>query len=470
MKSQAEIKDRPNLICNKIGCGIARYGKPCDQLELCKKIYKDQQEWDTLYPTEIKKRKYWKRLETKIYEPESKKEYEALVKQAETESRFRRLVGVFKKCLEMTPAYIDALKLCLAVVLSAKFRDDAPLWLDLVGTPGAGKTKLLTSLAGIDYVVFKSRITPAALVSGDRRVKSDPSLLPKLKDKCLIWKDFTEILGMKVDDKAKIYSTLRGAYDGRLDVDYGTGVIRRYTGLYFSMIAGVTSDTHLDDTASLGERRLKFKLPKTEIHTEKAKIRKALFTSESSEEETKELQTACTEFLRECNAESLPPLPNQIESRLISYAMVVGRLRTTVNREKYDSMHRITLKPEPEEAMRLAKQLKKLGQMIAIIMDEGEVTEDIFDLILDVGFSTPHPDRTSTFQAVNSVNGEMITKQSIAEKTGIASTTLSRTLDDMEAIGIVKRERGEKPKGIYGGRTGDKWCLTNEIKSLWEEV
>lgn len=405
-----------------------------------------------------------------VWEPESKEEFEALMEKTKANSRFGRLVIVFEKWLEMTPAFVDALKLSLAVVLSAKVKDDVPLWLDLVGVSGAGKTKLLTSLAEIDCVVLKSRITPAALVSGDGRLKKDPSLLPKLRGKCLIWKDFTEVLNMKQDEKSKIYDILRGAYDGILSADFGTGVFRNYKDIYFSMIAGVTNAAYLDDTAALGERRIKYKLPKTELHTQKTKMRKALSTSEFSEEGVIELQAACVKFMDGCSVLTLPTLPKSIKERLISFALTVGILRTHVDREKYDSLHRITLNPESEEAMRLVKQLKKLGQMLSIIMDEKEITEEIFDLLLKVGFSTPHPHRVNVFEAMHSMDGEGMTKQTIMEKTGIASTTLNRTLDDMKAIGIVKREKGGRRKGAVGGQTPDRWCLADEIKKLWSEV
>jgi hypothetical protein len=399
-----------------------------------------------------------------VHEPETKEEFEALME----DTRFGQLVKAFKKQLKMTEPYVDALKLSLAVILSTKFKDDTPLWLDIVGSPGTGKTVLLRSLAAISYTVFKSRITPAALVSGDVRRKIDPSLLPKLKGKCLIWKDFTEVLNMKAEEKSKIYDTLRGAYDGTVNVDYGTGASRNYTDVYFAMIAGVTNDTYLDDIAALGERRLKFKLPPEDTSTQKAKMEKAFDASESSGEGAQELQQACTAFVEACDILTLPFVSKRIKQRLISFALVIASLRAQVHREKYDTLHSILLKPEAEQPMRLAKQLKKLAQMVAIVMDEPKVTEEIFDLMLKVGLSTPHPHRVQTFHLVNSMNGEMITKDDIIEKTNISRTTLSRTLYDMEAIGIVRREKGGGIKD--GGRKPDKWKLAKEIRELWSEV
>lgn len=204
----------------------------------------------------------------------------------------------FRKHLVMTEGLVDALKIIYAVVLSTYYRDDVPLWMDVVAPPSAGKTMLLSCVKDVSCVLFKSRITPAAFVSGDRSVKKDPSILGKLNNCCLVWKDFTEFLSMHFEDKERIYAAMRGAYDGHSHTDFGNGVVRDYPDIYFTMLTGVTPNIYLDSSVSLGERRLKFKLPRTAAEDEKQKIRRIISKQQESSEVSAKLKAVSTWFIK----------------------------------------------------------------------------------------------------------------------------------------------------------------------------
>jgi len=394
-----------------------------------------------------------------VHEPESKEKYMRYVKQ----SRFGKLVTIFEKELLMTPDLIDCLKIIFATVLSAEIRDDTPLWIDIVGSPGSAKTRMLSCVQHEEKVNYFSRITPATLVSGVR-TKTDPSIMPLLTGKCLVWKDFTEILALHADDREKMYACLRGAYDGTVHVKFANGVERTYRDVYFSMLTGVTNNIYLDTSVSLGERRLKYKLPPTDIETEKDKIRKAMMQTPDSQE-LQEASEDFLKFLRE-QIDTLPTVPAEIFERIVSFAMLISRLRTIVNREKYDIEHSTRIEPEPEVGARLAKQLKKLAQLLAIVEEKKVVDEEIYQIIQKVGFSSPHPRVVKIFLALNS---KTLTKAELCEKTKLPDTTIRRTLKDLAECKIVEIEKSSKPTGQRGGKNPAKYSLSGECLKLWRE-
>jgi len=185
-----------------------------------------------------------------------------------TDITLDEVIEIFKKNIYMDEDMILALKLIIATTLSIEIMHD-PLWLYIVGPPGAGKTLLLQSLQGSEKCVFRSSLTTHCLVSGwQGEGGADISLLPKLVGRTFVLKDFTEILSMPITSQEEIYSTLRGAYDGDLIKTFGNGVERTYVDCYFSMLAGVTNAVHGHSQAELGERFLKFQLHPP--HTTKA--------------------------------------------------------------------------------------------------------------------------------------------------------------------------------------------------------
>jgi hypothetical protein len=156
---------------------------------------------------------------------------------------FDELAACFDERLLLTPDMRDALKVMCAVALSTDVRTD-PLWVYIVGTPGAGKTMMLQAFQGSTRCVFRSTVTAHGLVSGWK--EGDPSLIPLLSGKSFVLKDMTEVLSMPPMERDQIFATLRGAFDGSVDKSFGNGVHRVYNRLCeppferFSMLAGVT--------------------------------------------------------------------------------------------------------------------------------------------------------------------------------------------------------------------------------------
>ena len=141
---------------------------------------------------------------------------------------FKTAVKHFRKVLHLEQNQLDALAVCLAVVASMGTKG-TPLWLFLVGPPGSGKSEMLMAFSQLmDRCLFVSRITSETFISGMSRGDSDPSLMARLKNRCLIIKDFTCVKAMNQEKQVDLFGMLRDAYDGEISRPFGSGEVREY--------------------------------------------------------------------------------------------------------------------------------------------------------------------------------------------------------------------------------------------------
>jgi hypothetical protein len=120
-----------------------------------------------------------------------------------------------------------------AAVYVANLLGADPLWFMIIGPPSNTKTEILQCFAGHQQAVFLSTLTPNTLVSGFKTKDGfNPSLLPKLKDKLLVLKDFTSVLSMRQESRTEVIGQLREAYDGKYDKGYGNGVTINWEGKF----------------------------------------------------------------------------------------------------------------------------------------------------------------------------------------------------------------------------------------------
>jgi hypothetical protein len=82
---------------------------------------------------------------------------------------------------------------------------------------------------GLGWVHFIDSLTPNTFISGKledgpRDASRPPaSLLHRIgKTGMIVYPDFSTVLGMKQDDKAKILADMRRIYDGKLSKEFGT--------------------------------------------------------------------------------------------------------------------------------------------------------------------------------------------------------------------------------------------------------
>ena len=380
---------------------------------------------------------------------------------------FEDVEKVFRKWLYLENS--DMVKTACAVILSTKMKGD-PLWMMLVAPPGGSKTEVISSFNMCSNVYLTSSLTPHALVSGaNDRDGSDPSLLPKLNEKCLNIKDFTVILGKKEADRDEIFSIFRDAYDGSTSKDFGNGIKRHYN-CHFSILAGVTPIIYNlgMQHAGLGERFLKYYIGDSIHHpSELEMMRKAMHNVTHEFQMREELATVVRDFmhykLNQLEREDFkyPEIPIDIENRLLYSVQYAATMRGTVTRDIRNN-DIVMSKPFREVGTRLSKNLAKFLMNLAFVMGKKVVTEDEYrivkKIILDTIDQRAEEIVRKIYLACSNLDDTVATRE-VARITRYNSSTIGRIMNDLNLLRIV-------------GRTGKnnkfEWRVSDHIRELIE--
>jgi hypothetical protein len=376
---------------------------------------------------------------------------------------FTELVDVFKKWVKLDRDFVDALAISLAVPLSNSLPGE-PLWFYIIGVPGGGKTLILGSLSQSPMCSFHSTFTAKSLVSGYNR-DPDPSLLPQLNGLTAVFKDGTELLAMHPDERREAYSTLRGAYDGRVDKPFGNGVMRKYTDLHFNMLIGVTPAIRGDSQATMGERFLSIEM-KENLASLTDKLYQCVTNTSREVQMNEALCEACARFLnREVDPDRLPKIPEPHVHRIVAMAQLIALLRATVERDPRDRDWKF--RATSETGTRVVKQLAKLAMVLALALGKAEVDLDVCRILRKVMADTSIGFHVDVVKALVRNDNRPMTAGEIGTLSQINYVTLGKRLEDMTALRILdthyeeSQGRGDMPR--------TKYLLSDRLWSLWQQ-
>ncbi len=175
----------------------------------------------------------------------------------ENEPRIKRLAkpdkevsfAEWKKTIkEHFPDCAFAAEVCLSITAQILIKDITnPFALVLVDVPSAGKTITLNFFTGIEDLTYPTdKFTPASFVSNASNVKKeqlkDIDLLPRIRYKTLIVRDFATIFSEREEDLLKTMGILTRILDGEgLQTDSGIHGQRQYVGEYLFMLLAAST-------------------------------------------------------------------------------------------------------------------------------------------------------------------------------------------------------------------------------------
>lgn len=388
---------------------------------------------------------------------------------------FKTLVRHFRKVLHLEQNQLDALAMCLAVVASMGSKG-APLWLFLVGPPGCGKSEMLMAFSQlIDKCLFVSRITTETLISGMPTGSEDPSLMARIKNRCLIIKDFTCIKAMNQEKQVDLFGMLRDAYDGEVSRPFGSGQVREYRDCWFPMLAGVTHVIHADNQSAYGERFLKFELLDDDHDVMKqtnASMQKASNDAKSTTpDET--LKNAILAFFdqRKLDRTKLPDIiATQWKDKLLALAQLVAIIRTSADKKGPVYAYR----PIPENPGRLGAQFVKASQYLCWVFDQPKMNTDIYNIIKKTATDTVVSWSLEIVRAlIRNPNG--LSLADMTRELQVAIETIRPHLDTLCQIVYPYEKKGhgpviaieDQPIGDAGLKTRRVYKLDPRVVEFW---
>lgn len=380
---------------------------------------------------------------------------------------FAETVAEYQKHLEITTHHNLALQFCFSVYLATQWDGD-PLWGFVCGVPGSGKTELLCSMDGAPEAIYYSSLQAKALVSGFK-FDPDPSLIPEMIGRCSIFKDFTELLSGNQLALEDTYAVLRGWYDGHVKRKFGNGVEREYFGRG-NMLAGVTNVIHGQNDSSLGERFIKFQLPKPKTSVARKIVMSAMLNTAQEEKKNNDIKKAATAFLNRTVPKSVPAevIPEDFMERIYALSNLVSLMRAKVEYNGFGFDRELSHTPEAELPTRLGKQLVKMAMANAIVLDKPKVDEESFRLVERVAFNTAHGFHLDIVEALMRMNGGRNTEtEDIAENHRMPVTTLRRRLEDLCLLGIVNKQLFRTGKS---GRPTARYSVAPSVRRTWNNA
>lgn len=346
--------------------------------------------------------------------------------------------AVFNKWLYLEDKNI--VDVVLATIVSNRMPTEN-VWLLITAASGSAKTEILRALES-DEIYQISTLTGQTLVSGYRKHKKDPSLLPHLNNKTLVIKDFTSVLSLNGDDRAKVFADLRDSYDGSFAKGFGNEAeVARYN-VKFGILGGVTPeiDKFHSLTNVLGERFIKYR-PILTKEGRRGAIEKARQNRGQEKEMRSEIKEACSKFLKSIDATKTIETSLEAQIKIESFAEWVALLRTEVSRDGYTK--EINYLPEVEVGTRLVKQLTTIGMGLALIRGKSEITGEELTVLSKIARDTLSSKRLLLFETLFKENNYLST-QDYSDLTNLPTITCERLLEDFRLLGIVDRQGSQK--------------------------
>lgn len=329
-----------------------------------------------------------------------------------------------------------------------------PVWAMIIAASGGGKTELLNSLLDLKMVYPISSLTPQTFLSGMGGGK-DPSLLPRVRDHILIFKDWTVILSMQKDARAEIFGQLRDIHDGAMTKEFGNGQKRDWKGKV-SILAACTESVDLNQqqNAHLGERFIYYR----PVMPDRLLVaHRALDNSSAQVQMGKELKDAMYAFIKGIDFtkfEILPELKDDMKHELVNLTNFSTLARSSVIRDR-GYKQEVIFVPAPEMPTRVLQQLSLLASG-AMVANGGTLLQSDIEMVYKTALdSVP---RTNYMVIRELARADRQTTAVIASALGYPTDTIRTYLENITMIGVCTRT---KESG-----NADHWTMKPEFVEI----
>jgi hypothetical protein len=355
------------------------------------------------------------------------------------------------------------LKILPAVYVANFLEGRDPVWVMFVGPSGGGKTELLGMLNDMPKIYPISLLTPNTFLSGFPG-RNDSSLLPKVNDRIMSFKDWTSILSMNKDARAEILGQMREIFDGSLKKPFGNGKVAEWKGKV-GMIAGCTPavDIAAQMHASLGERFIYYRIAMPD-RTEVAY--RCLVNNDSAAAMRKDLKDAFYSFMKGVQTKaSTDNLPDEVKAMIVRVANVATLARSGVIRD-LGPKKEVVYVPSPEMPTRIVQQLATLAT--ALMLVNGGKFDQAADgaILMKVAMDSIPQTNRMVMEAV-AVKAWQTTAD-VAAWLGYPTSPVRMYLENLAMLGVVNRVQGKNTSEEMGA--ADRWEMCSAFVAVMNET
>jgi hypothetical protein len=378
------------------------------------------------------------------------------------------LKQVYSKWLYLEPEDNDFIDVSIAALLDREIPGD-PVWLYMIGDPGALKSELLRAYSTYPRAYTLDTLTSATFISGLTRKNPETGepepiggLLKHLDNRTVVVKDFTTLLNSSEESRSEIYGQLRSIYDGYFEKAFGTMPEKVSVRAKIGLVCGVTPviDKYSAMHSVLGERFLK-------IRTKPDKWKAATRALENEGKERlmrQELGNATRTFLESLDFSKVPEFTENQRKDILNMSMYVALLRSNIW-STYDNGYIVDMEIISSEVpTRLAKQFKHLVKLLAIIRGHPDyVTDEDMATLSRVARDTAEPRKQSIMDYFNEWGYELAFDQNdmAGAINGLYRKSVRNHLEILQALECIK---------LKEDLNDELYQLTDEFKPYFRAV
>lgn len=363
-------------------------------------------------------------------------------------------------------------RMVVATIIANRMPLD-PVWLLLIAPPSSGKTEMIASISGLDFVFPISDLTVNTFASGQKKMGKETSLLLKINNGIMAFKDFTSVLSKNKDAKKEIMGQLREIFDGEYVKRTGTGDDITWRGKV-GAIAGCTEIIyrHIEEMSAMGDRFIMYSIEQPD---RKEVSRRALANQNEMQEKREHIKACFTFFINHVISKLDTDefiLNAEVQEQLLDVADFATRVRSAVLTDFKSGL--VDFVPKAEMPMRVAGQLYTLGAAFIAInrasphirpnspAHAGQLTKQEERLLFKTAFdSIPRTRRDAIIPLVKYKQG--ISTAGLATYLDLPTPSVGKYLAQVNALGICTRIK-------KGGSQGDTWKIKEEYRQIMLQI
>jgi hypothetical protein len=386
------------------------------------------------------------------------------------------------------PDLLFSAEICLSIISQILITDVTnPFALVLVDVPSAGKTITLNFFSGIDSLTYSTdKFTPAAFVSNAANVKKSEiasvDLLPRIKNKGLIVRDFATIFSKREDDLNDLLGTLTRVLDGEgLNTDSGVHGKRHLDGDYlFMMLAASTPVPHKvwRMMSSIGSRLFFLNLNMADKSDDELAAQLGSMTFKYRERACKAVTHHLLSTLWSQNSDGVNWDNGQDDPELIIIiprcARLLASLRGVVTKKKTVSekgQSKISFsEPTIEKPDRINQLFYNLARGHAVACGRRFLTTDDMRFAVELAIDSAPRERSTLIKALLQNGGHLSTKE-VKALLDCSTPTALNAMKEFQVLklGTLKKDISGKvgePEKILKLAKDFDWFIGEEFRSI----